>query len=135
MFSQLPLNCLINGVKGSQKYPESGFCICLHYHSPRAYEFFRKMFKDNLSGVSTIRCWYSNSCLNSGVGISDSCLNILKRKAEQQKSDDKKLLCSLVFDEMFIRQHTQWKKLYLREKTWNFKAGSRFYGLWAERQL
>lgn len=122
------MNCFVNGVKGREKYPETvrEFCICLHYHSPRAYDYIREIFSNNLPNASTIRAWYGNSCLNSDVGISTSCLDILKRKAERKKSENSELLCSLVFHEMFIRQQTQWinsSKRFLGYSTYGKQHG------------
>lgn len=80
----------------------------MRYLSPRAYEFIRSVFNDNLPHHSTIKSWYRNSNLDSGVGIGENALKILQEKAIEMKSKNQQLICSLSFDEMRIRQLVQW---------------------------
>lgn len=104
------IHCLVNGVKHREKYPEAvrDFCLMVHYASVRAYEAIRGYFGDTLPHPGTMRAWYSNSDLNCEPGISASCLNILKRKAEKKKATGSELVVSLIFDEMHIRKMFQW---------------------------
>lgn len=80
----------------------------VHYASVRAYEGIREYFGNTLPHPGTLRAWYSNSDLNCKPGISLSCLNILKKKAEEKKATGSELVISLIFDEMHIRQMFQW---------------------------
>lgn len=80
----------------------------VHYASVRAYEAIREYFGNTLPHPGTLRAWYSNSDLNCEPGISVSCLNILKRKAEMKKAAGSELVVSLIFDEMHIRKMFQW---------------------------
>lgn len=97
-------------MKGSQKYPEivREFSICLHYYSPRAYDFVRDWFNKNLPDVSTIRAWYANSTVSLGVGVNEKHVNILKQLVDRKQANNSELLCAVIFDEMYVRQHVQW---------------------------
>lgn len=103
---------LIHGVKPLEKYPEAfrQFCVTLHFHSPRAYEFVRQTFNKNLPHAFTIRSWYANSNLNIKPNtITTEVVNILEKKsAEKFERDGKPLVVALKFDEMHIRKHYQW---------------------------
>lgn len=97
---------LCNGVKGGQKFPPSVrlFGLSLYYCSPRAYKFVRKVFT-KMPRPKTIKDWISNSDACSMPGVQQSSLDKLKRISQQfQTSSNKKLMCSLVFDEMYIRK-------------------------------
>lgn len=104
------LYCLINGVQPGTKYPETvrQFSFTLSYFSGRSYDFVRKFFNNNLPGRSTIRSWYANSDLDCTPGINSTSLKLLKQKALENKEKGRELVCSLCFDEMYIRQHMQW---------------------------
>lgn len=84
------------------------FCISLDYYSPRAYNFVRSKFLNNLPHKSTIRSWYQNSNVDSGPGISKYVLSLLKKKSGELATTQRKLVCSLSFDEINIRKHIQW---------------------------
>lgn len=95
------------GVKSGQKYPEEvrHFCISLAAHSPRAYELVRKAFHNHLPTLKTIKSWFANSDVRSDPGIQDGTVARLKKIADDyEKENKRKLMCSLVFDEIFIRQ-------------------------------
>lgn len=104
------LNCLVNGVRPREKYPATvrQFALTLSYFSPRAYEFVRHIFSNNLPNKSTIRAWYANSDLESHPGINATSIKVLKRMVENKKSTGENLFISICFDEMSIRQHFQW---------------------------
>lgn len=104
------IHCLLNGVNHREKYPEvvRDFCLMVHFSSVRAYEAIREFFGNNLPHPGTIRAWYSNSDLNCKPGISESCLRILKKRADQKKANGSELVVSLIFDEMHIRKMFQW---------------------------
>lgn len=52
--------------------------------------------------------WYANSDLDCTPGINSTALKLLEKKAFENKEKGKELICSLCFDEMYIRQHMQW---------------------------
>lgn len=98
-------------MKKNEKYPENvrKFCLTLHYHSPRAYQFVRETFNRNLPHYATIRKWYSNSNINAKANvINEQCLNILKIRAAEMEKNGKKLYCAISFDEIHIKKHIQW---------------------------
>lgn len=104
------LEVMIHGVKARCKYPASvrEFCIKMSGQSSLAYDNLRSTFNKNLPDKSTIRGWYANSYQNSPPGINHEILKVLGNKASEKKSKGSELICSLVVDEMSIRQHAQW---------------------------
>lgn len=100
----------MHGIKSHEKYPEElrRFALTLNYHSPRAYDFVRETFSNNLPHASTLRSWFHNSDITVFPGVHQSVLNILKKKAISKLSEGLELVVSLCFDEMHIRKHIQW---------------------------
>lgn len=82
------------------------FGLTLHYYSPKAYNYVRSKFNNNLPSISAMRSWYSS--INSSPGFTTEAFECLRNKAELLKSEGKELYCNLVFDEVAIRQHIQW---------------------------
>lgn len=68
----------------------------------------RGVFDDNLPNVSTIRKWHSITTAIDSPGICNDSLETLKTIADKFALNGKKLVCSLIFDEMSIRRHVQW---------------------------
>lgn len=99
-----------NGVTCREKYSAKVrlFCFKMHSISPRAYAVLRSQFNNNLPHVSTIKSWYRNSDIDSEPGINMSSMRILKQKVSEMEENNQKLVCTLAFDEMFIRKHNQW---------------------------
>lgn len=105
------LRVLQYGIKPREKYSEvvRNFCFTLRYHSPSAYVYLRKFFNNHLPHPNTIQCWFSNSDVNGQPGIQTDHLEKLKRIASDFESLNKrKMICSLVFDEMYIRKQMLW---------------------------
>lgn len=104
------LQCFQFGVEHRHKYPPivRKFCLMILYHSTQAYSSVRTFFRNKLPHIWTVRSWCVNSEIECSPGISDSCLNILKRKVEAKKLKGKKLLVSISFDEMHIKRFFQW---------------------------
>lgn len=101
------LRVLCLGNKHREKYPEQvrHFCLALHYYSPRAYEYVRKAFNNHIPNEKSIKNWLSNSDLKADPGIQSYHIEKLKKNAyEFEVEHEKKMVCSLVFDEMSIRQ-------------------------------
>lgn len=102
----------MHGIKPREKYPESvrKFCLTMHYHSPRTYEFLRNSFDNRLPHSSTISAWYANSDLNTQANsINSQCLSILKKKSQElYAKTEEKLVVALLFDEIHIMKHVQW---------------------------
>lgn len=76
------------------------------YHSPVAYEVIRNAFNKNLPSHRTIRAWFSQSDISGEPGLSKENLNRLKRFVEEMNGEA--LLCTLIFDEMYIREQILW---------------------------
>lgn len=104
------VHCFLNGVAHNEKYPESvrSFCFDQYFLSVRAYESLRSHFKNNLPHPGTIRSWYANCDMNLRPGINEFCINVLKRKLEEQRAAGNELVVSVLFDEMHIRKLFQW---------------------------
>lgn len=102
---------LHHGVKSGEKYPEKvrHFCLGLVSYSSRAYQFVRKTFHNHLPNLSTIQKWFANSDVRGDPGILEETMNRLRKIAEDFKTkNQRELMCSLVFDEMHIRQQVCW---------------------------
>lgn len=100
-----------SGIKGGAKYTEEArkFCLSLHYYSPRAYEFLRETFNNHLPHPKTIKSWYANSDLRGDPGIQLDVMKKLKQFAKGfEEEHGSQVLCSLVFDEMYIRRQVFW---------------------------
>lgn len=100
-------------MKSKQKYPEKvrHFCISLLSISPRAYRLIRKTFHNHLPTEGTIQSWFSKSDIRGDPGIQNDTLNRLGKIAKDFETKHKrKLLASLVFDEMYIRQQVYWSQ-------------------------
>lgn len=105
------IECLANGVKPREKYPEAlrRFCLTLHYHSPRTFEFVRETFDKHLPHPATIRSWYANSNINiKSNELSDDILNILSAKSAEMAEKGEQLVLALKWDEMHIKKHIQY---------------------------
>lgn len=108
---------LHGGNKSGEKYSEETrqFCLALHYHSPRAYEYVRKVFHNHLPHPKTIQQWYANSDVRGDPGLQEDTMRKLGKIARQHELDyGCKLLCSLVFDEMHIRTQVFWNLQQLK---------------------
>lgn len=75
------LHCLQHGIVRRDGYPEAvrKFCLSMHFHSPAGYAFLREFFNRTLPNPATIRNWYANSDIKCEKGISEYCLNVLKK--------------------------------------------------------
>lgn len=104
------IKCLLHGIKSSTKYPQSvrRFCLALHFHSPRAYEFIRDTFRKHLPHPNTLVIWYANSDVDGVAGFSDETMDKLKEVANRFKLRNEQLICSLLFDEMYIKKQVNW---------------------------
>lgn len=89
----------------SKKYYqlERAFAISLHFFSPRAYRFVRRKFHNCLPHPKTLCKWYSS--VDAKPGFTTEAFNILKLKVQNETTP---VVCSLIFDEMAIRQHIEY---------------------------
>lgn len=84
------------------------FCFTLHYYSPKAYEYIRSVFDSHLPNPRTLRYWMS--AINTSPGFTECAFDALREKVEKARENGKNLIGGLIFDEMFIRRHSQWDK-------------------------
>lgn len=90
------------GVSYRIGYPEKvrDFCIALHFHNPRAYEYVREKFNNNLPHAGTIRAWYANCNVDCRPGITAQCLSVISERAAEKRKYGKQLIVSISFDEV-----------------------------------
>lgn len=102
---------MLNGVQKFDKYAEAvrKFSLNMRFLSPRAYEYLRTKFNDNLPHSSTIRKWFSLSSATGEGGFNEAAFETLKRIADDLKEQNQTICCSISFDEMAIRRHVQWQ--------------------------
>ncbi|XP_058811532.1 uncharacterized protein LOC131676450 [Topomyia yanbarensis] len=84
------------------------FARTLHFYSPKAYKYVRKVFNNTLPHPRTIIRWYES--VSGEPGVTKESLDALKLKAAEMASNGKPLLGSLMMDEMAIRQQVLWNE-------------------------
>lgn len=91
--------------KRCAKYPPDvrKFAMTLHFYSPAAYKFIRKMYNTCFPHPNTLYEWYKS--VEAKPGFTQETLDRLYQKSQ---NTDKTLICSLVADEMSIRQQRIW---------------------------
>lgn len=81
------------------------FALSLHFYSPKAYNYVRYKFYNSLRHPKTISRWYQS--VHGEPGIIIEALEAIKRRAN---SVSHRLVGTLVFDEVAIRQHIDYYK-------------------------
>lgn len=84
------------------------FVFTLRFLSPKAYDYIRAKFDNNLPHPSTIRRWFLNSNSRGEPGFCQGSLDLLQNLIKEQQSKGEELYCAVVFDEMSIRRAVQW---------------------------
>lgn len=79
------------------------FALTLHFYSTAAYQYLRRIFNKSLPHPSTLFRWYKN--VKAEPGFTDEAFNRLTDKSKQSSEP---LICSLIADEMSIRQQRIW---------------------------
>lgn len=92
----------------AKKYSENirKFCMALQFTSAAAYRYVRTVFAENLPHPVTITKWYRS--VDGSPGITLKSLQVLKQKAESYMQNGKKLLVTLMNDEMSIKKKIEW---------------------------
>ena len=85
------------------------FALTLHFYSPHAYKYVRKMFDTCLSHPRTIEKWYSS--VDGTPGFTEAAFQALKARAAARCQP---LVCALMMDEIAIRQQVEWDGKKLR---------------------
>ena len=80
------------------------FALTLNFFSPKAYNYVRSVFDLCLPAPRTISKWYSS--VDGSPGYTKESLNALKLVAQNNRTGHP-ILCSLMMDEMSIRQHIE----------------------------
>ena len=75
------------------------FALTLHFYSPAAYRYVRKVFETCLPHPRTVEKWYFS--VDASPGFTEPVFKALEAKAA---ASSKPLVCSLLMDEMAIRQ-------------------------------
>lgn len=97
-----------NGKKLSKRqYPPAlrSFAITLHFYSPRAYNYVRKKMNMALPAPSVLRSWYNS--IDGEPGFTSESFISLKYKVEKANKENRKVIVSLIIDEMGIKKGTQ----------------------------
>ena len=93
--------------KGSKYLPElKSFALTLQFYSAKAYEFVRRTFNLALPHQSQIRRWYSK--IPADPGFTQPAFEALRVKVEEAERTGKKIICSLMVDEMAVKKHVSW---------------------------
>lgn len=79
------------------------FALTLHFYSPQAYRYVRKVFNTCLPHPRTISKWYSS--VEGEPGFTTSVFQALHARAACRNN---RMVCSLIMDEVAIRQVLQW---------------------------
>lgn len=79
------------------------FALTLHFYSPAAYNYVRRTFNTCLPHTRTLSRWYQS--INGEPGFTSEAFNALRLKAS---AENHAILCSLIMDEMSIRQQGEW---------------------------
>jgi hypothetical protein len=92
------------GQKIPKKYsPEvRQFALSLHFFLAKAYTYVRKQFNTILPHPRTLSKWYSH--VNADPGFTEEALKSLSIKVKNSISP---IDCSLIMDEMAIRQNIE----------------------------
>lgn len=78
------------------------FALSLHFFSPKAYQYVRKQFNTVLPHTRTLSKWYSH--VDANPGFTSEAFKSLTLKATHSRAP---IYCSLMLDEMAIRQHLE----------------------------
>ena len=83
-----------------KKYPDEliSFALTLQFYSTKAYEYVRQTFKLALPSQADIRRRYSK--IPADPGFTEPAFVELQRKIEEAEKMGKKVVCSLMLDEM-----------------------------------
>jgi hypothetical protein len=79
------------------------FALTLHFYSPHAYRYVRRVFNTCLPHPRTIEKWYTS--VDGQPGFTDHALRALQARAASRQTP---LICSLMMDEVAIRQQLEW---------------------------
>ena len=113
-FSELPLEVMKrilqqkSSVPTRASYPDElkSFALTLSFYSIKAYNYVRKTFQLALPHPSTLRTWYR--AMNGQPGFTEEAFAALSIRVEEERKEQRQVVCALVFDELAIRKHVEW---------------------------
>jgi hypothetical protein len=90
-------------ITSERKFPPElrAFALTLHFYSSSAYDYVRTTFGKCLPHPTTLRKWYG--AVDGSPGYTSESLNVIKMKTDELEKEGKKLICSLIMDEMSIK--------------------------------
>lgn len=97
-----------NGKSVSRRqYPPAlrSFALTLHFYSPRAYNYVRKKMNMALPAPSVLRSWYNS--IDGEPGFTSKNFKTLKYKVKKANIENKKVIVSLIMDEMGIKKELE----------------------------
>lgn len=96
-------------VSSQRKYAEElrTFALTLNFYSNSAYKYIRKTFGNCLPHPKTLQKWYRS--VDGSPGYTAESLRALEIKKKESEATGKQLICSLIMDEVNIKQGIQWK--------------------------
>lgn len=80
------------------------FALTLHFYSPLAYRYVQKMFDTCLPHPRTLEKWLHT--IGGQPGFTNEAFAALRARTALRP--EKRLVCSLMMDEVAIRQHIEW---------------------------
>ncbi|KAH0815996.1 hypothetical protein GEV33_006794 [Tenebrio molitor] len=92
----------------NKKYSEElrTFALTLNFYSGSAYNYVRSQFSKCLPHPKTLLKWYE--AVDGSPGYTKESLRAVELKVKEMEKDGKRLVCSLMMDEMSIRKHIHW---------------------------
>ena len=107
-FSEVPVALFkrmsSNSGKGCKYSPQlKSFALTLQFYSAKAYDFVRKTFNLALPHPVQIGKWYTK--VPAEPGFTEPSFQALSQRV---KNAGKKVICSLMIDEMAIKKHVSW---------------------------
>ena len=77
--------------------------MTLHFYSPHAYRYVRKMFNTSLPHPHTVEKWYLT--VDGSPGFSECSFQALRARAAARTT---RMVAGLLMDETVIRQQLEW---------------------------
>ena len=101
-------NAKLSGTAHQLPYsPElRSFALTLYFYSPHAYRYVRKCFDTCLPHPRTIGKWYKT--VNGRPGFTKEAFEALTKRSTASAAGGKRVVCSLMMDEVAIRQQLEW---------------------------
>lgn len=85
------------------------FALTLQFYSTKAYNYVRQTFQTCLPSVKTLSKWYQS--IDGKPGFTKESFEALKNKSKQYQD---KILCTLIFDEIKIKNKVEYHPLSQR---------------------